>query len=431
MIVKSMANTGMIGASCKTLLLAAAGLALVTAPSAQATDGYFLNGLGAKAKGAGGVAIAMPQDAMAIAANPAAATELGHRLDVGFEAFMPRRGADISGNMANLNGSYSGNGTKLFILPEIAYVRPLNETFSIGLAINGNGGMNTNYKRNPFANFGATGPAGVDLAQASITPTLAARVVEGHSVGVSPVIMVQRFRMRGIQPFTAASMDPAHMTNNGRNWSAGAGVRVGYLGRFADNKVSIGAFYQTKTWMGKFGKYSGLFAEGGDFDVPASWGVGLSVKPVENLTLGADFKRIKYSGVRSVGAPIDQLFAGNPFGSQNGPGFGWRDIDVIKFGAVYRASDHLTLRAGYGRSQNPVPRTQTFLNILAPGIVKDHFTAGATIGLSDKVELTSYIMHAPRKRVYGSNSIPMPYGGGEADIHLSETAFGMAAGFKF
>lgn len=76
-------------------------IALAGMPGAAlATDGYFLNGMGAKAKGAGGVAIAMPQDAVAIAANPAAATALGHRLDIGVEIFVPRQGAEISGNGA-------------------------------------------------------------------------------------------------------------------------------------------------------------------------------------------------------------------------------------------------------------------------------------------------------------------------------------------
>ena len=33
--------------------------------------------------------------------------------------------------------------------------------------------------------------------------------------------------------------------------------------------------------------------------------------------------------------------------------------------------------------------------------------------------------------VRGAGSIPAPYGGGEADISLGETSFGLSAGFKF
>ncbi len=241
---------------------------LFAAPQAAfATDGYFMNGMGAKAKGAGGVAIAMPEDAVAMAANPAAATELGERLDMGFEIFVPTRGADITGNVAGLNGKWSGNGANPFVLPELAYVKPLNDKLSVGIAITGNGGMNTNYDANPFASFGAEGEAGVNLRQVFITPTIAAHVANGHSIGISPIVMLQSFSMTGIQPFTAASSSPSKMTNNGDDWAAGGGVRVGYLGRFGKS-LSVGAFYQSKVWSGRFDKYAGLFAGRGGFDVP-------------------------------------------------------------------------------------------------------------------------------------------------------------------
>lgn len=421
----------MTSAPRQALAALALSASLLAAPQAAlATDGYFLNGMGAKAKGAGGVAIAMADDAVAVAANPASAIDLGERLDIGFEVFVPSRGATISGNGAGLNGTWSGNGANPFVLPEAGYVRPLGDNLAAAIVISGNGGMNTDYEKNPFASFGATGPAGVNLRQIFITPTLAARIGEGHSLGISPIILIQSFEMKGIQPFTAASSQPGKMTNRGEDWSTGGGVRVGYLGHIGGG-VSVGAFYQTKVWAQRFGKYAGLFAGRGGFDVPASWGFGVSVKASDRLTLGADYKRIEYSGIGSVGNTLAPLFTGTPFGARNGPGFGWRDIDVVKFGAVYKASDSLTLRAGYGRSDNPVPASQTFLNVLAPGVVTDHFTAGATVKLSDAIELTGYAMHAPRKQVRGSGSIPLPYGGGEADIHLAEAAGGFSVGFRF
>lgn len=407
----------------------ALGLALLGANPAHATDGYFLNGVGAKAKGSAGAAIAQPQDALSIAANPAAATELGERLDAGFEVFIPNRGATISGNPA-LSGTYSGNGANPFVLPEFGYVRPLSDKVAVGIAIYGNGGMNTNYKTNPFANFGATGPAGVDLKQIFITPTVAVRVAPGHSIGVSPIVVVQGFSASGIQPFAAASQDPANFTNRGTDWSAGAGVRVGYLGHFGD-AFSLGAFYQSRIWAGHFDKYAGLFAGRGGFDVPASFGAGIAIKPTKRLTLAADVKHIQYSQIASVGNPLSVLFTGKPLGSEDGPGFGWRDITAVKVGLTYVASERWTLRTGYGHSGNPVPASETLFNILAPGIVSHHITAGATYTTTGGLELTGYVMHAPKQTVHGSGSIPLPYGGGEADVSLGETSFGLSAGVKF
>ena len=49
-----------------------AAFAIIAGPltAALATNGYFSHGFGIKAKGMGGVGIALPQDAMAAATNP-------------------------------------------------------------------------------------------------------------------------------------------------------------------------------------------------------------------------------------------------------------------------------------------------------------------------------------------------------------------------
>ena len=71
----------MLGRKFTRVGTASAAVALLAATPALATDGYFLNGVGAKAKGMGGVAIALPQDTLSIVSNPAAGTFIGHRLD--------------------------------------------------------------------------------------------------------------------------------------------------------------------------------------------------------------------------------------------------------------------------------------------------------------------------------------------------------------
>jgi long-chain fatty acid transport protein len=330
-----------------------------------------------------------------------------------------------------LSGSYSGNGANPFLLPNFGYVHPLSQQLALGIAVYGNGGMNTVYHTNPFAAFGGTGDAGVDLKQIFITPTAAVRIAPGHSIGVSPLIVVQGFRAYGIQPFAGYSQNGAAFTNNGVSWATGTGWRVGYLGHLG-GVVSFGAFYESKVRTGHFGKYTGLFADQGKFDVPAAWGGGIAVKPVPALTLAVDVKRIQYSGVAAVGDPVDSLFAANvPFGATNGPGFGWRDITAIKTGATWRVSKGWTVRAGYGHSDNPIPASQTLLNILAPGVVTSHYTGGATWTSAHGLELTGFVVVAPKSHVYGNGSIPTGFGGGEANIALGETSAGASVGVKF
>ena len=72
------------------------------------------------------------------------------------------------------------------------------------------------------------------------------------------------------------------------------------------------------------------------------------------------------------------------FGATGGPGFGWHDVNVFKVGLQYKVNDQWTLRAGYAYNNNPVQPADVMLNILAPGVVKHHITAGATYKMSDE-----------------------------------------------
>jgi len=413
----------------KTLLAAA--LAAALAPlAAYATTGYFAHGYGMKSKATGGVGIALPQDSLAAASNPAGMVLVGNRVDLGVDWFMPDRGASITGNGAGLNGTYDGNGTSSFLVPEFGYNRMLSPNMSFGVSVYGNGGMNTTYKTNPFAAFGGAGEAGVDLMQLFIAPTLAWKS-GNHSFGVSLNLAYQRFEANGLPPaFAAFSSDPANFTNRGYDDSTGWGVRIGWMGQVSPT-VTLGATYQSKTSMSEFDKYKGLFANQGDFDIPENYGVGIAWKATPALTLAGDVLQINYSGVPAVGNPVDSLFMGAQFGSSNGPGFGWQDTTVYKLGVTYDLNPNVTLRAGYITLKQPIPSNQTFLNILAPGVVEDHLTLGATWKMGTNGELTVMYMHAFEKEVNGSGSIPMAMGGGEANLRMSQDSLGVAYGWKY
>lgn len=402
----------------------------ILAPAlAFATNGYFDHGYGLKAKGMGGVGFALPQDALAAATNPAGIAFVGHRIDAGLELFRPHRGADIVGNPM-LSGSYDGNHKANFLIPEFGYNRPISEKLTFGVAVYGNGGMNTDYARSPFGAIGGSSPAGVDLMQLFVAPTLAWKLTPQHALGVSLTLAMQRFQADGLEPFAQMSANPSALTNKGYDTSYGLGLHVGWTGRIGE-RLTVGAAYRSKTRMSRFKDYAGLYADQGDFDIPASWGVGLALQPTPALTIAFDVQRIEYSDVAAVGNPINSLFAGSPLGSDDGPGFGWRDVTVYKLGVAYRLSERLTLRGGYNYGEQPIPGDQTFFNTLAPGTVEQHVTLGATWTLASGNEITFMYARALKKTVRGNNSIPPAFGGGEADIHLSEDLFGVAFGWRF
>lgn len=392
---------------------------------AFATDGYFQHGFGVKSQGIGGVGIALPQDGLAAATNPAGTALVGDRLDVGLTWFSPKRGAEITAPNPTA-GSYDGNGKKDFFVPEFGYARQLSKSLGVGLAVYGNGGMNTSYK-NGIPLFG-NGEAGVNLEQLFISPSIAWKANEQHAFGAALNFAYQRFEAKGLQNFDPGfTVSPGSVTNRGVDSSTGWGVRLGWTGQVTPD-LTLGATWSSKIKAGKFDKYKGLFADGGSFDIPENFGVGLAYKATPALTLAADAERIKYGSVKSISLPLANI--GNGLGASNGAGFGWNDVSVFKIGASYVYGKDLTLRVGYNHSGQPIPSSQTLFNILAPAVLQDHVTAGATWTLAGGGELSVAYTHGFKKTVSGSGSIPAGFFGGEANIHLEENLLGVAYAWK-
>jgi long-chain fatty acid transport protein len=396
-------------------------------PLAHATNGYFAIGYGAKSEGMGGVGIALPQDSIAAAVNPAGMVMVGDRVDFQLTWFRPNRSATIAGNICgagcSMDGTYSGNGKSNFFIPDFGYNKMINTDTSLGVSVFGNGGLNTQYNTNPFGAIGGQGPAGVDLSQLFVAPTWSMKLNPTNSIGVALNLVYQMFSATGLQPFAGGSMNPADVTNNGTDTSTGVGIRLGWTGEITP-MVTLGATYQPKTKMSKFSKYSGLFADQGEFDIPANYGAGVAVKANTETTVGFDVERILFSGVNAVGnSPNVPLL----FGSSNGPGFGWQDMTVLKLGASYVVDSTLTVRAGFNHNTQQIPASAAFINILAPGVVQNHLTLGGTWTLANKSELTVAYVHAFRQTVTGP--IPSAFGGGTASITMTEDSIGVSYGW--
>ena len=433
----------------KTLLGLAAAAAFAPL-GASATDGYFAHGYGMKGKGRGGASTAMTDDAFGGAVNPATMAFAGERLDLGLDWFRPQRSAKREGSAGGtgfLDASVDGNETENFFIPEFGYNTMLRPDLSLGVTVYGNGGMNTDYPGNgldqgvcmggapngvPANILCGSGNLGVDLAQLIIAPTIAWKFAPSHSVGLSPLIGYQRFKAYGLQPFAAISSDPANLTNNGYDDAWGFGARVGYFGQITP-QFALGVGYSTKIAMSEFDKYKGLFAEQGDFDIPENYSIGVAFKATPKLTIAADWQRILYNKVKSVGNPSNVAGVGDAAlgASSSSIGFGWQNVDAWKIGVEYQWSSSLTLRAGYNKSDNPITARDVTFNILAPGVIEEHVTLGFTYNIGKTTELTMAYMHAFENSVSGpANNPNFPVGGTET-LTMSEDSLGIALGWKF
>ena len=433
--------------------------ALAVPFAASATNGYFQHGYGLKAKGMAGVGTAMAVDTFGGANNPASMVWVGNRIDFGADLFSPRRSASRSGSspfLGPVDGS-ADSGSNYFVVPEFGYNRMINPNLYLGITVYANGGMNTDYpggqipaasacagfnpNPGPYNLLCGNGKLGVDLMQLVIAPTLAYKLNANHSIGVAPLIGVQRFKVDGLQAFDNPnfSTSPGNVTNRGYEWAHGYGVRVGWFGKLSES-VNVGAAYSTKIRMTEFDKYRGLFAEQGDFDMPENYNVGIAVKASPRLTVAADYQRINYGDVKSVGNTQQNLLACFPggnaafcLGGDSGAGFGWKGVNVVKIGFEYQYDERWAWRAGYDRTDNPISGRDIDFNILAPGVVQDHLTFGFTYKTSTNGELTFAYMHAFNHEVTASsllNSYVAPLPAGNVSIKMYQDAVGVAYGWK-
>jgi long-chain fatty acid transport protein len=426
---------------------AAAFLALASfaAGEAQATEGYFQYGYGARQGGLAGAGVADSRDAMALSLNPAGLVNVGRQWQFGASIFMPYRSYTATGTAFVLPGKHD-SGSNIFAIPNIAYNNPIDADSSWGFALFGNGGMNTNWPNPtnptggcnaapPFGPGGGTsvfcgGTLGVDFMQAFMTVGYARRF-GAFSVGISPVLAIQRIKVQGLSAFAGVSSNPTNLTNKGYDYAYGGGVRGGLEWSLAPN-FRIGFSGQSPMWMTKFDKYAGLFAEGGKFNIPANLTAGVAWDVMQTLTLMVDYKHIFYGSIPSIANPMSSP---GFLGLSNGPGFGWHDVDIFKIGAEWRASPAWTWRVGYAHNTNPIKAPDVTFNILAPGVVTDHITGGFAYKSSVNSTWEFAAAYVPSHSVNGAEKVGAPpfaaTAGSNIELEMHQFQFTLGYTYNF
>ena len=290
--------------------LATAIVTLLLTTPLWATNGYFTHGTGTKNKGMAGAGLAMPEDAISVANNPAAALSNTGKYDLGIAVFSPSRGYKTTDSQANGQCSPMGcaftigpnnldSDNKVFYIPHMAGAWEINDQSAWAVSFYGKGGMNTTWNGgtatfdptqtgqnvNTFPGTyggglaGGNGAAGVDLMQAYLEVAYSRSIGENFTVGASLVGVAAIFAARGLSAFggytetfaaSGGQVMPTNLTNNGHDQSYGLGAKLGMIWDWTDS-VAFAAAYQFKIGMSKFDDYSDLFAEDGGMDIPVSY----------------------------------------------------------------------------------------------------------------------------------------------------------------
>ena len=446
------------------LTVTAVAVGLSVAGNAFATNGYFTHGNGTKNKAMAGSGIALPEDAIDVTNNPAVAPFVGDQLVVGAALFSPIRKYETSNSFANgqcfpgmpcaftIGPNSLKSKSNYHVIPHIAKTWQRDNGTAWALSFYGRGGMNTDWKGGT-ATFAPMGPGststwpgtygdgvmdfdgmdpatigngntGVNLSQAFLDVTWAKKFDNNFSLGVSAILVAQMFEADGVRTFspytktyaesyvqTGVPVMPENLSNNGTDWSYGYGLKVG-MHFPVNDMVSFGVMYQTEIKMTDLDDYSDLFAEGGGFDIPADFKIGLTVHPSESLAFNFDIEHIWYSDIGSVGNPIANIFAcptagvggtdlESCLGGKNGAGFGWDDMTVYKVGMKWSNNEDWTWRFGYSYGEQPIANSEMTFNILAPAVMEHHLTAGFTLERTKGREFSVAMMYAPNVDLTG------------------------------
>ncbi len=425
----------------KTLLASSLAVALAS-PVAFATNGLAPTGIGQEHKAMGGAAVGNPVNTMSMATNPAAASFIDDGWDTELELFKPNRTVVRKALPPAMGGfpsvTYKGDEKSIFAIPGGGYKKQMNDKYSVGFSMYGNGGMNTEFKTGPTIvsdgrpGFPAAGTiipfsqsaahSGVNLEQLFVSPTLGIKLNDKHALGVSVNLVYQQFKAQGLETLSGFSGEPTKFTGRGTDSATGIGATIGWMGKLTDT-TTAGVAYRLKTKMGKFKKYAGLFPDGGRMDVPAALTIGFSEQVTPKTKVAVDLQQIYYSKTGAIG---NSGAIKKPFGSKGGPGFGWDDQTIVKIGVKHQLNPKLALMAGYNHGDSPVGSEDTFFNSLTPAVVEDHLSLGAEYKLNKKASVVGSYTHTFSNTVKGSFADGQPF-----DLKMDQDAIGLGYSVKF
>ncbi|HEY8021343.1 MAG TPA: outer membrane protein transport protein [Thermoanaerobaculia bacterium] len=390
---------------------------LLAAPS-WAGNGATLHGVGAVNDSMGGAGVALPNDALgALDNNPALLAKLsGHRMEFSTEYAKAKNAVEstVSGPGFSVSGRTNEDG-KPAVVPAFAWTHHSStSSVAYGMGFLGLAGFGVDYPQDASNPILAPQPRGFGRVFSSYTLL---KIPFAFAWQATPTLAV------GLA-FDAAraslESDPAGFAAPDCTVGLGGGTcfvphvnidsEFGYGGQVGilwevTPAFNIGASYASKISFSSFEWNSAhanpLRADFGTarrlrfkVDAPATAIVGIGLKLTPNLQVALDAKRLAYGDAAG--------FGGTGFDSQgNANGLGWKNITVLAAGVEWRPGPKLALRAGYNRSENPIPDNLTFQNVIAPAIFRNHACLGLGYRLYANLEANLALYRAFKNTASG------------------------------
>ena len=156
--------------------------------------------------------------------------------------------------------------------------------------------------------------------------------------------------------------------------------------------------------------------------------MGVAVTPNPMVDFAVDVQQVRYSEIKSIANPMLPNLMQAPLGDEDGPGFGWKDMTVVKGGVQVRGANGWTWRAGYSYGEQPIPESEVLFNILAPGVIQQHATVGFSKTTPGGRDVHFALTRAFSHEVTGPNPLEAP---GQQDITLRMDQWDVEVGIGF
>lgn len=412
-------------------------------PYAAATVGYQFNGLGQYELGMSGAVVAAPGDAMTVITNPAGLAEVPAQGDASAELFNPLRSVSFGQGTV-------GSHTNVYGVPELGWVAPVGyHQLFLGGGLFGTAGLGVNYLQQPYLVPNPGNPG--QLIPAAL------QAYTNMSMMVAPLGVGWRLSPRwslgaalDLANETVSFQDTESGTQNGIPFNIGVsfaspasaygvGVTVGALYRL-NAYTTFGASYRSPLWFTPLTwietsesipnpSTGGISVSGGAgqysmrLNYPQQIAFGAALRPVRRLLVSLQGQWINWRSTLntvSISGPWQQ-------GGSVVMATRWRNSWVGSLGVQYALVRGLTLRTGYAYGSSPISADNLYTNLIAPAVVTNQATLGATEDLGDDWRVTEAYMHAFKSTISSvipGTAIPI-------STSLSENAFGVQLNYLF
>lgn len=355
-------------------------LVLLLAASTSFAAGFRLPEAGVKAMGMGFAFTAQADDPSAIYFNPAGLTQLkGQNVMVGF-TYVRENGGEFTGTTPVDNTTAIKSETQKslnFFIPNAYYTRTTNSgNVSYGVGIFAPFGLGQEYNDRNTSIF-RNQITKIDLQTIVVNPTIAFKVNEMLSVGFGIDWMYGKAELAKT-PWNSAlggNLYNLDLEGDGDTWGynfglllkptenlrIGANYRSPFNLKIKDGDVDIQAINTTgvaalggaSVSTAFFGGAT-TFATKGDATVamPATFAIGAACT-MGRLTVAADADWTFWHSFSSL--PITIKDTRPPVLVSTNAAKNWEDVVALRFGAEYRVTDPLALRAGFVYDPTPVP----------------------------------------------------------------------------